>query len=67
MYPYLGQHLLYVYSFVNDLPEDGLKGPKHVGGPSQGFKYLWLCVQFVGLLLNTTDRFRMAFSYEGWT
>jgi hypothetical protein len=24
-----------MYSFVNDFPEDGLQGPKHVGGASQ--------------------------------
>jgi len=35
MYPHLVQHLLYVFSCVNDLPEDGLNGSKHVGGTSQ--------------------------------
>jgi len=38
MYPHVGQHLLYVFSFLNDLPEDGLNGPKHVGESSQGSK-----------------------------
>jgi hypothetical protein len=36
-------------SFANDLPEDGIYGPKHVGEASQNNKYLWLHVQFVGL------------------
>jgi hypothetical protein len=42
MCPHLGQRLLYVFSFVNNLPEDGLNGPKHVGGPSQGSKLLFV-------------------------
>jgi len=29
----------YVYSLVNDLPEDGLQGLNHVGGTSQNNKY----------------------------
>jgi hypothetical protein len=32
---HLGQRLLYVDSFVNDQPEDGLQRPKHIGGASQ--------------------------------
>lgn len=31
-----------MYSFVNDLPEDGLKGPKHVGRASQNVKVLFM-------------------------
>jgi hypothetical protein len=31
-----------MYSFINDLPEDGLKGPKHVGGASQNVKVLFM-------------------------
>ena len=39
-----------MYSFVIDLPEDGLQKLKHVGALSQNNKsYLWLGVQFVGL------------------
>ena len=40
-----------MYSFVNDLPEDGLYEPKHIGEASQNKIYLWLHVQF--FLLNT--------------
>ena len=29
---------LYVYSFVSDLSEDALNGPKRVGGSSEGSK-----------------------------
>ena len=42
-------NLLDTYSFVNDLTEDGLQGPKYVGGPSQYSKYLCLYAQLVGL------------------
>ena len=34
--------MMMMYSFVNDLTEDDLQGPKHVEGPSQYSKYLCL-------------------------
>jgi hypothetical protein len=45
--------------FVNNLPEDGLKGPKHAGGPSQCSKLLFVVVvcSLVDSILNTTDGF----------
>jgi len=45
----------YTYSFVNDLPEDGLEGPNHIGGTSQNNKSQWLHVQLAGL--NTVQKF----------
>jgi hypothetical protein len=44
MYPHLGQHLLYVFSIVNNLPEEGLNSPKHLGGPSEISKKLFMVV-----------------------
>ena len=38
-----------MYSFVNDPPEDGLQGQKHVGRASQNYIYLWLHAKSVGL------------------
>jgi hypothetical protein len=38
-----------MYSFVNDLPEDGLQGQKHVGRTSPNYKYLLLHAKSAGL------------------
>jgi len=32
-----------IYSFVNDLPEAGLQGLKHVGAASQNNSYGYVC------------------------
>ena len=37
-----------MYNFVTDLPEDGIQGPKHVGGASRNNEYLWFHVQLIG-------------------
>jgi len=47
------RELIYLKNIAcNNLSEDGMQGPKHVGGSSESNKYLWLQMRFVGIKNN---------------
>ena len=63
-YAHIWQHFLYMYSFVNNRPDDGLQRPKNVGETSQNSKQLLVthAISWVkGLHENKNSRF-----YEAW-
>jgi len=41
--------IYYKYISCNNLSEDGMQRPKHVGGSSESNKYLWLHTRLIGI------------------
>lgn len=49
LYAILSELIYFKYIVYNNLSEDGMQGPKHVGGSSESNKHLWLHMRLVGI------------------